>query len=594
MTPEANPRKEYLSRIEARTESAANHFDRFRGVGVVRLIFIAIGLVLGILVYFGLSFWWLLIPVIGFFALGPTQQRITEQRRRCERAAELYQLGVARIDDQWAGKGSGGERFLDRTHPYAEDLDLFGKGSLFELLSIARTRVGEHTLAGWLLTSATPSVISARQEAVIELRPALDLREDMALLAEGVHTGSDARVLTNWASAPSWQITSATRLLTRVLAGLAVVGLILWIVGFGYLPFLAAVLAGKVFMFRHRKEMLKVLSGVDAPGKDLQLLVEVLQRLERERFKSPLLAELRTKLDVDGKAPSYQIAKLKRLIELLDSARNIFFAPIAFILLWPLQCAIAIETWRQHSGLAVGRWLAAVGEFEALNSLASYSYEHPDDPFPVLAEGETIFNGEELGHPLIPQAQGVRNSLRLGQEPSLMIVSGSNMSGKSTLLRTVGTNTVLALAGSTVRAKSLTISPVQIAASIRIQDSLQAGASKFYAEITRLRQVVELTKHELPVLFLLDEILHGTNSHDRKIGAEGVVRGLVARGAIGLVTTHDLSLTQIVDELESKAANVHFEDHLEGGKMSFDYQLRPGVLQKSNALELMRSVGLDV
>jgi DNA mismatch repair ATPase MutS len=175
-----------------------------------------------------------------------------------------------------------------------------------------------------------------------------------------------------------------------------------------------------------------------------------------------------------------------------------------------------------------------------------------------------------------------------------MIVSGSNMSGKSTLLRTVGTNTVLALAGSTVRAKSLTISPLQIAASIRIQDSLQAGASKFYAEITRLRQVVDLTKQELPVLFLLDEILHGTNSHDRKIGAEGVVRGLVARGAIGLVTTHDLSLTQIVDELESKAANVHFEDHLEGGKMSFDYQLRPGVLQKSNALELMRSVGLDV
>jgi DNA mismatch repair ATPase MutS len=176
----------------------------------------------------------------------------------------------------------------------------------------------------------------------------------------------------------------------------------------------------------------------------------------------------------------------------------------------------------------------------------------------------------------------------------MLIVSGSNMSGKSTFLRTVGTNTVMALAGAPVRARSLTIAPLQIAASIRIQDSLQAGASKFYAEITRLRQIVELTKEELPVLFLLDEILHGTNSHDRKIGAEGVVRGLVARKAIGFVTTHDLALTQIVDELGSRAANVHFEDHLQDGKMTFDYKLRPGVLQKSNALELMRSVGLEV
>jgi DNA mismatch repair ATPase MutS len=238
--------------------------------------------------------------------------------------------------------------------------------------------------------------------------------------------------------------------------------------------------------------------------------------------------------------------------------------------------------------------LAAVGEFEALNSFASYSYEHPDDPFPEIVEGTTIIDGNELGHPLIPQAQGVRNSVRLGAGPSMLIVSGSNMSGKSTFLRTVGTNTVMALAGAPVRARSLTIAPLQIAASIRIQDSLQAGASKFYAEITRLRQIVELTKEELPVLFLLDEILHGTNSHDRKIGAEGVVRGLVARKAIGFVTTHDLSLTQIVDELGSRAANVHFEDHLQDGKMTFDYKLRPGVLQKSNALELMRSVGLEV
>ena len=190
--------------------------------------------------------------------------------------------------------------------------------------------------------------------------------------------------------------------------------------------------------------------------------------------------------------------------------------------------------------------------------------------------------------------RSVRADLLLADEPRVLIVSGSNMSGKSTLLRTLGVNTVLALSGAPVRARALRLTPLQVGASIRIQDSLQAGASRFYAEITRLRQIVDLTAGALPVLFLLDEILHGTNSHDRRIGAEGLVRGLINRGAIGLVTTHDLALARIADELSPRAANVHFEDHLEEGRMIFDYLLRPGVVQKSNALELMRSVGLEV
>jgi DNA mismatch repair ATPase MutS len=196
---------------------------------------------------------------------------------------------------------------------------------------------------------------------------------------------------------------------------------------------------------------------------------------------------------------------------------------------------------------------------------------------------------------LIPETRNVRTDLKLSdEERRVLIVSGSNMSGKSTLLRTVGINTVLALAGAPIRARRLRLTPLQVGASIRIQDSLQAGASRFYAEITRLRQIVELTEGELPVLFLLDEILHGTNSHDRRIGAEGVVRGLIERGAIGLITTHDLALARIAEELAPRAANVHFEDHLEEGKMTFDYRLRPGVVERSNALELMRSVGLEV
>jgi hypothetical protein len=540
-----------------------------------------------------LSIWWAIIPFTVFLLLAPTQQTITEAKRRCERAAELYRFGILRIDDQWAGKGSSGSRFTSESHPYAADLDLFGVGSLFELLSLARTRVGEDTLAEWLLNPAPKLAVELRQEAVDELRSRIDLREDLALLAEGIHSGSDAKQLVTWAAAPAWQISKGLRLSAFALAILALIGLALWFVGFGYVPFLISILIGRTFVFRFREQIQTVISSVDVPAKDLQLLEEVLQRIEQEQFTSARLVELRAALDVAGLAPSQQIAKLKRLIELLDSRRNLFFAPIAFILLWPMQIAMAIELWRQRSGPAVGRWLAVIGEIEALSSLAGYAFEHPEDPFPELVEDGALFDAEQLGHPLIARAQNVLTNLTLGSRPAVFIVSGSNMSGKSTLLRSVGTNTVLALAGAPVRAHRLRLTPLQVGASIRIQDSLQAGASRFYAEIMRLHQIVDLTKGSLPVVFLLDEILHGTNSHDRLIGAEGVVRGLVKRGAIGLVTTHDLALTKIVDELGERAANVHFEDHLEAGKMTFDYVLRPGVLQKSNALELMRSVGLD-
>lgn len=590
------PRIEYERRAEARCAEAARQMQRFRKVGILRLALLATGLVLVWLAYSELvSWWWVLAPAALFLALADAQARITQARRRSERAATLYDQGLARLDDDWAGKGETGERFLKASHPYAEDLDLFGHASLFELISRARTRVGEETLADWLLKPATPDVVRARQASVAELRPHLDLREDLALLGEGVRSGEDARALVAWAAAPPWLISRSTHVIAILLAMLAVITLILWIAGFGWIPFLTALILGRLFAFRLQSHVMQVISAVDSAGRDLTLLSEVLSRLEQERFSSPRLVELRAALDVEGSAPSRQIAKLNRLIDLLDARRNMIFAPLAFILLWPLQFAIAIERWRQDSGPAVARWLAAVGELEALNSLASYAYEHPQDPFPEIIEVGACFDGEGLGHPLIPESRNVRTDLRLSDElQRVLIVSGSNMSGKSTLLRTVGINTVLALAGAPVRARRLRLSPLQVGASIRIQDSLQAGASRFYAEITRLRQIVELTKGPLPVLFLLDEILHGTNSHDRRIGAEGVVRGLIERGAIGLVTTHDLALARIAEELAPHAANVHFEDHLEEGKMTFDYRLRPGVVQRSNALELMRSVGLEV
>ena len=588
------PRIEYSKRAELRRAEASQKMQRFRRVGVIRLASLAVGLLMAWLAWKGMAIWWLLVPATAFIALGLVQSAINKSRRRCERAAALYQQGLDRLDDKWAGKGATGERFHDASHPYAEDLDLFGRGSIFELLSRARTHVGEETLAQWLLAPATPEVVRARHAAVIELRPKLDLREDLDLLGEGVRSGADARSLASWASAPAWPISTFMRVAAILLAISAGVTAIFWLAGFSAVPLLFAVVSGMVFTFWLRAPVGRIISEVDGPGRDLTLLSAVMSRLECEPFASPLLVSLRAELNVEGLAPSQQIARLNTLIDLLDARRNMLFAPLAMLLLWPVQFAFAIEKWRQKSGPAVPRWLAAVGELEALSSLASYSYEHPHHPFPELIDEGPLFDGEALGHPLIPESRNVRTDLRLTNDLRVLIVSGSNMSGKSTLLRTIGTNTVLALAGAPVCARKLRLSPLDVGASIRVQDSLQAGASRFYAEITRLRQIVGLTEKQLPVLFLLDEILHGTNSHDRRIGAESLIRGLINRGAVGLVTTHDLALAEIAKELAPRGDNVHFEDQIEDGKMIFDYILRPGVIKRSNALELMRSIGLEV
>jgi DNA mismatch repair ATPase MutS len=262
-------------------------------------------------------------------------------------------------------------------------------------------------------------------------------------------------------------------------------------------------------------------------------------------------------------------------------------------LMYSVQVAFAAESWRNAHGKAVSSWLNAVGEMEALLSLAAYSYEHPADPFPEFVEGQPTFQAEELGHPLIPSAKCVRNNISISGNTRALLISGSNMSGKSTLMRAIGINTVLAMAGAPVRAQRLRLTPLHIGASILVNDSLHEGSSRFYAEITRLRHICDLAEQHPPVLFLLDELLQGTNSKDRLIGAEAVVSELIDSGAIGLISTHDLALTDI-HLGESRLKNMHLQDEIEDGKMKFDFKLHDGVVTKSNGVELMRLIGLKV
>jgi DNA mismatch repair ATPase MutS len=319
-------------------------------------------------------------------------------------------------------------------------------------------------------------------------------------------------------------------------------------------------------------------------------------RIEKERFESPLLAELGRALSAEGMPASRRIAQLARLVGWYESRRNVFYAVLVAPLLLPTQFALAIHVWRSRFGAAVAGWLRAAATIEALASLAAWHHEHPAFPFPALvpdAEGP-LLDGDELGHPLIPAARRVPNDVRLGRERRLLMVSGSNMSGKSTYLRTVGTNVVLALAGAPVCARRFTLSHFDLGATLRVNDSLQGGQSRFFAEILRIKQVMALAQRSPLTLGLLDEILQGTNSHDRLLGAKGVVKALLDAGALGIVTTHDLALARLADDLGPLAANVHFEDRIEDGKLVFDYRMREGVVARTNALDLMRLVGLKV
>jgi DNA mismatch repair ATPase MutS len=332
--------------------------------------------------------------------------------------------------------------------------------------------------------------------------------------------------------------------------------------------------------------------AVAGHGPDLDLLAAVLERFEQEPLGTWPFARPGAPAAPADARPSRAVRRLRFWVDLFDSRRNQFFAPVALLTLWGAHCALAIEVWRARHGAAVGAWLAAVGELEALSSLAGFAWEHPADVYPEIVEGEPCVEAEGLGHPLLAEDRCVRNDVTLGGATRVLIVSGSNMSGKSTLLRAVGTNAVLALAGAPVRARRLRLSRLSIGATLRIRDSLQEGTSRFYAELIRLRDLVRIADGPIPLLFLLDEILHGTNSHDRRLGAAAIVRGLVERGAIGLVTTHDLALAAVANDPDVRAANVHFEDRLEDGQMVFDYRIRPGVVRTSNALALMRALGL--
>jgi hypothetical protein len=596
----SHPHAEYSQRLAARQQTVAAKDAQHKQIGNAKLATVIIAIVL---LWLSLkdeviSTYWLAIPIVIYLALALAHEFALRALAHARTAVAFYERGLARLEDRWAGTGASGERFRNPKHVYADDLDIFGTGCLFELLSTARLPMGEERLAQWLSAASPVPAIHERQKVIVELRDKLDLREELALLGEDLKVRLDPRSLENWAEAPPLLPAGPWRIVAALLAISAATAIIFLLATLKLWP-LAGVLTLEVAVLlwlRVRAE--KVVSALACNAEGLGLFADILRRLEREPFASPRLQSFTTELKAGRQTASRSVRQLANIVYWIDAREDLLGRLLELPMLYTVQCAFAAEAWRRYWGGKLRAWVDIAAEMEALLSLAGYSYEHPDDPFPEFVEqlpnAPAVFLGEDLGHPLIPSAECVRNSVRLDTQTRVLLVSGSNMSGKSTFLRTAGINAVLALAGAPIRGKSLRMTPILLGTSIRRVDSLQEHRSSFYTEILRIRDVFELTEGSARVLFVFDELLEGTNSNDRRIGAEGLLRALLECGALGIVTTHDLALTDIAQVLPNAVRNVHFQDYVEEGKMRFDHKLRDGVVAKSNALELMRLIGLKV
>lgn len=512
-----------------------------------------------------------------------------------------------RVRDEWQALPEDGAQFQLPEHAYAGDLDIFGPRSLFQFMNVAHTAYGQAALARLLSRPDSRSAIQERQAAVRELADELELRQRLEAhtLRSPNPPGQRARAqaaldiepLLRWAESKpellprrglvwaAWVLPPCT-LLGFLATKLFDLPFVMWALPLAAQMFISSSAAGAAA---------RVFSAVSASPGAFVRLRPTLALLEAHVPKAPLLTRLHTELGSGGRAASAQMRRFERVLAWFELRHNGMVYPFINVLLcWDIHCVVALERWQVESGRALGPWLEVLGHWEALSSLAGLAHDNPDWTFPEIAAEPGVYEARGLGHPLIPARARVPNDVILEGPGSALLVTGSNMSGKSTLLRAMGLAAVLACAGSAVCARHLRISPLAVYTSMRISDSLSQGVSHFYAELKKLRAALEAVRGDYPVFFLLDEILHGTNSEERQVGARWILSELIAAGATGAVSTHDLALCALPPHLMAHVRTVHLRESVEGEQMTFDYKLRAGPVSGGNALRLMRSLGLEV
>lgn len=546
----------------------------------------------------GAGFW-----LVAFLGVLPRHERIIQRQRRNGELRRINEEGLLRLVRDWNRLPIPSFPQLgEDERAMARDLNLYGRASLAQLLGTAHTPPGKADLASWLLHPAPPPEIPGRQTAVAELAPEIDLRQQIEVGVRPMEKSPpDLEPFLKWAEDKPWLLNRPALIwLARLLAVATPAALLLW---------MAAVLPIKIFLFlatvniamgyRFRERTHGSFNQVEAPEGDFQLYAEALERIAGRSYGADELQRIAGDLTVEGQAAHHWMLLLHRRVELSHVRHSSYlYLILQSLLCWDLHVLALLERWQREAGPRVRGWLMALGRFEALSALASLRFENPDWAFPAVAGGEPSYEARQLGHPLIRDGQRVPNDVTLGPPGTFLLMTGSNMSGKSTLLRSIGVNAVLAQAGGPVCAESLRMPPVTLGTSILVEDSLAEGVSFFMAELQRIRWIVKEADHARAegrvLLYLLDEVLRGTNSYERQVAVRRVVLHLLKQGALGAVSTHDLQLAE-VPEIAAVFVPVHFRETLHPGEdppMTFDYRMHPGVATTVNALKLMELVGL--
>lgn len=538
----------------------------------------------------------ILIFVIAFPFLVKYHNQLKKKRFHIDSLLKINEEEMARLAGNLKGMENG-EKFGDLQHPYLGDLDIFGEHSLYQLINRASTYKGKAMLAQWLKHPARREEILSRQEAVQELKQQLEWRQDFqAYGSVAKENEEDTDTLLRWVEEPvALEKRRLYKLAMFIMPLITLTGIIMYFFADGnaYWPISAIFINGIILWSTAEKSSLthkKTSSSIGA----LQAYRAMIRKVEATDFKQIRLQKLKAHFEHEGTQASKEISKLEYILDNFNARANIFYHIFNIVLLLDVFWLLRADQWKTNLKGDIGRWFDSISELEVLNSIAGFAFSHPEYISPQISEENYVFEAEALGHCLISAKNRVNNNFSMQGKGTVCIITGSNMSGKSTFLRTVGVNIVLALMGAPVCAKKLTTSVMQVFTSMRTQDSLEESVSSFYAELKRLKQLLQMLEtSELPVMFMLDEILKGTNSQDRHNGAASLIKQLSKLPAFGFVSTHDLELGRMEESLSS-VINYSFTSSIEQDEIYFDYTIHKGICKSFNASKLMAKMGIAI
>lgn len=595
------PNTWYTQRIDETLRQLSQTKTQINRISLLRVLLFVAGFA-GLILFYRSGTWAVVLTVcctfLPFFILVKVHNRLYFRKEQLETQLKLNQDELEGLEGDYSAFDEGSE-FVDAGHPYSYDLDLFGRKSLFQALGRTCTHIGKQTLATWMQHHLTEkAAIETRQESIRDMSRRMEFREAFRVTGS-INRGadSDEEEISRWSQTPS----VLQHLWWVKLCLWAVPGINILLLALGLLHILSLSWFGMMFTVFVILSFGLIQRGTliqETYGKKLKTLnryAKLITLAKGETWQAPALRELTDKLDIDGHSPAEALTQLSKELDRLDLRNNqLLYVILEGSMFFQLRQIVRIERWKARYGKYLMGWLEAVGELDALCSLGTFAYNHPAYTYPTIAGQPFCFLARNMGHPLMPEAQCVKNDATIPSRPYFLIITGANMAGKSTYLRTIGVNYLLACMGCPVCCESLTLYPAQLITSLRTTDSLSDNESYFFAELKRLKRIIDLLDEGQELFIILDEILKGTNSADKQKGSLDLIRQFMRLKADGIIATHDLLLGTLADQFPEYIRNYCFEADIKDNELTFSYRLREGVAQNMNACFLMRKMGITI